>query len=135
MMQKLKSITILLIGLILLVSCSSEKKEVVEFLDLIKPIMEEWSNTIELAHDTSSTDITPVMQDMDEIKRKWDALEAPAPAEKLQEKMTITMILNIWAFSAYRVGEEQTYNAFSTLANQYMIEVLTELNTLQQEYQ
>ena len=49
MSQKLKSITILLVGLILLVSCSNEKKEVLDFNEQSLLIREKWEDNLEFA--------------------------------------------------------------------------------------
>lgn len=135
MSRVLKTVPILFIVFFLVVSCSGEKKAVVEYIDQTLPIIEEFEDALELGFNTSRMNLPAVIKDMQAAKRKWDALEAPEPAEDFKESMSLSMQYNIDAFFAFMSEEDDSViQKAMEQANDHMEDAATEMVTLQSIY-
>ncbi|NLF00895.1 MAG: hypothetical protein GX601_07945 [Anaerolineales bacterium] len=71
-------ILVFLVGLPL-AGCSSERKEVLAYLEAAQPILNEWSDTFNRATSTARVSLSPVIGDLQRVKRDYEALEPPEP--------------------------------------------------------
>lgn len=90
----------------LIVHCPNN--EVETYLEELDFLLEEWDDTVEIAGSTSRMSLSPVIKDLQDIKRDARRLERPECANYLQDLVVVAMESQINAFISFLAQDSDT---------------------------
>ena len=101
-----KLLVVLLVAVLMLVGCG-EKKEVAAYLGAMDLLLGEWSDTFDRAASTSRIALSPVIGELQDIRREVDDLDVPGPCSLFHKNMVGAMNHSINGFIAFLGNESE----------------------------
>ena len=126
---------LLLTALLLLYGCNTGKAEVVAYLDAAGPLLDEWSDCFDRAASTSRIALSPVIGELQAIRREYSALLPPKLCAKMHKNVIDSMNYSIDGFFAFMEDKSETeITRIFTLANQSLDRATANLKELNSAY-
>ena len=126
------ALTVLLLSLI---GCQSRKQAVVEYLGAAAPLLTEWVDGHLQATLTDRASLSPVIDDLQIIRSRYDALDVPRPCRQMHENVPGSMDYSIDGFTAKLAGEDdEAVTSLFAMADAKLSSALKDLAELRGEY-
>jgi len=96
-----KRFVVFLVFCIALTSCSKNVCDTDEYFTTVNPLLQEWDDATSVAHTTSRIALSPVLSNLQAIKRRTERLEIPECFEDAHSFLITNMYYTIEGFLAF----------------------------------
>lgn len=107
---------------------------ILAYSDDLSPILDKWDDAIKVAYSTSRSSLSPVIQDMQDIKREAEAVEPPACGGTARLLLLKSMEAYINGFIAFMGNESDSvvsdyFSEALTAIDDFYVEIATRLKS------
>jgi hypothetical protein len=130
----IRTLFLLVITVLMFIGCNTTQP-IVDYLTASSDLLLEWGDTFDRAASTSRMALSPVIGELQRIRRDYEALVPPEECEKLHNNVVRSMDNSIDGFMAFMAEEdEDKVAAYFERANSALDLAGEELVTLRAEY-
>jgi hypothetical protein len=133
--RAVRMLMLVVVAVLLLAGCGSEKKAVREYIGATALLLDEWEDVEDRASRTSRMALSPVIGDLQDIRRRYAALDTPEPCWAMRDNLVGSMQYSIDGYLAFLADEDSSViNGKFALADQRAAWALESLELLLEEY-